>query len=107
MYASKIQSPRGKPASVLGKPNSHSLSQRPRDRIRSRSVSKERERDTQHIHDRMKLTVDVQNKGFKPNTRRHSVQDSFTTLEELLGKLPDSISFNIEISKSLRSRTIL
>jgi glycerophosphodiester phosphodiesterase len=55
----------------------------------------------------MKFTVDVQNKGFKPNTRRHSVQDSFTTLEELLGKLPDSISFNIEISESLQSKATL
>ncbi|CAG8114749.1 unnamed protein product [Penicillium olsonii] len=95
MYASKLQSPRGKPASVLGRPPL-SYSQRPRDRIRSRSVSKDRG-ETQNVNERMKFTVDFQNKGFKPNTRRQSIQDSFTTLEELISKLPDSISFNIEI----------
>ncbi|KAJ5348690.1 uncharacterized protein N7506_001943 [Penicillium brevicompactum] len=95
MYASKLQSPRGKPASVLGRPPLSSA-QRPRDRLRSRSVSRDRG-ESQHVHDRMKFTVDFQNKGFKPNTRRQSIQDSFTTLEELITKLPDSISFNIEI----------
>ncbi|KXG45689.1 Glycerophosphoryl diester phosphodiesterase [Penicillium griseofulvum] len=49
------------------------------------------------IQDRMKHTVDFKNKGFKPNTRGHPVQDSFTTLEELLTELPEAISFNIEI----------
>ncbi|CAG8946936.1 unnamed protein product [Penicillium salamii] len=88
-------SSRGKPASVLGRPPL-SFSQRPRDRLRSRSVSKDRG-ETQNVNDRMKFTVDFQNKGFKPNTRRQSIQDSFTTLEELISKLPDSISFNIEI----------
>ncbi|CAG8109281.1 unnamed protein product [Penicillium salamii] len=95
MYTSKLQSPRGKPASVLGRPPL-SFSQRPRDRLRSRSVSKDRG-ETQNVNERMKFTVDFQNKGFKPNTRRQSIQDSFTTLEELISKLPDSISFNIEI----------
>jgi glycerophosphodiester phosphodiesterase len=51
----------------------------------------------------MKHTVDFKNKGFKPNTRGHSVQDSFTTLKELLAELPDAISFNIEISAFLVS----
>ncbi|OQE74625.1 hypothetical protein PENNAL_c0076G05257, partial [Penicillium nalgiovense] len=60
-------------------------------------ISKNQERETVRIWERMKHTVDLKNKGYKPNTRGHSVQDSFTTLEELLTKLPDSISFNIEI----------
>lgn len=37
------------------------------------------------------------NKGFKPNTRGDFIQDSFTTLDELLEKLPQSIGFNIEV----------
>ncbi|RAQ52427.1 ankyrin repeat-containing protein [Aspergillus flavus] len=45
----------------------------------------------------MKYTVDFVSKGFKPNTRGDFIQDSFTTLEELLEELPESISFNIEI----------
>jgi glycerophosphodiester phosphodiesterase len=46
----------------------------------------------------MKHTVDFMTKGFKPNTRGDFVQGSFATLEELLVKLPKSISFDIEIS---------
>ncbi|GMG03784.1 unnamed protein product [Aspergillus oryzae] len=42
--------------------------------------------------------VDFVSKGFKPNTRGDFIQDSFTTLEELLEELPESISFNIEIT---------
>lgn len=37
------------------------------------------------------------NKGFKPNTRGDFIQDSFTTLDELLEKLPESIGFNVEV----------
>ncbi|KAJ5799446.1 uncharacterized protein N7518_001514 [Penicillium psychrosexuale] len=98
MYASELQSPRGEPVSVLGTPNSQGLLDGPgRNRVRSRSLTKDQEQATVQIRDRMKHTVDFKNKGFKPNTRGHCVQDSFTTLEELLTKLPDSISFNIEI----------
>ena len=46
----------------------------------------------------MKYTVDFIRTGFKPNTRGDFIQDSFTIPEELLEELPDSISFNIEIS---------
>ncbi|CAG8887283.1 unnamed protein product [Penicillium egyptiacum] len=98
MHASELQSPRGEPVSMLGKPNSQGLSHGPgRNRVRSRSLTEDQDQETVRIRNRMKHTVDFMNKGFKPNTRGHSVQDSFTTLEELLTKLPDSISFNIEI----------
>ncbi|OQE37669.1 hypothetical protein PENCOP_c009G03158 [Penicillium coprophilum] len=98
MYASELQSPRGEPVSVLGRPNSQSLSDPTvRARVRSHSLTKSQEGETARIRDRMRHTVDFKNKGFKPNTRGHSVQDSFTTLQELLTGLPDSISFNIEI----------
>lgn len=49
----------------------------------------------------MRYTVDFKNKGFKSNTRGSFTQGSFTTLKELFVKLSESISFNIEISKSL------
>ncbi|KAJ5471935.1 hypothetical protein N7539_008504 [Penicillium diatomitis] len=45
----------------------------------------------------MRYTVDVKIKGFKPNTRGSFIQGPFTTLKELLVKLPDSINFNVEI----------
>lgn len=48
----------------------------------------------------MKYTVDFKNKGFKPNTRGDFVQGSFTTLETLFEKLPETVHFNIEISMS-------
>jgi glycerophosphodiester phosphodiesterase len=99
MHASELQSPSVEPVSVLGRLNPQGLSHGlGRTRVRSRSLTKDKECETVRIQDIMKHTVDFRNKGFKPNTRGHSVQDSFTTLEELLTKLPDSISFNIEIS---------
>ncbi|KAJ5973681.1 hypothetical protein N7481_010891 [Penicillium waksmanii] len=45
----------------------------------------------------MRYTVDFKNKGFKPNTRGSFIHSSFTTLKELLVKLPESINFNMEI----------
>lgn len=50
------------------------------------------------LRKRLEHTVDFQAKGFKPNSRGDVVQDSLTTLEELLVKLPAEIGFNIEIS---------
>lgn len=58
------------------------------------SVSK-----AEQLHRKMQFTVDLQNKGFKPNSRGHVIQDSLATLEELLLKLPLDIGFNIEISE--------
>ncbi|KAB8242537.1 ankyrin repeat-containing protein [Aspergillus flavus] len=98
MHASNIQSPRGDPVSVLGKANAQPIStQVTSTKPRSRSLTKDHERGTREIRDRMKYTVDFVSKGFKPNTRGDFIQDSFTTLEELLEELPESISFNIEI----------
>ncbi|KID99698.1 Glycerophosphoryl diester phosphodiesterase, partial [Metarhizium majus ARSEF 297] len=49
------------------------------------------------LRKRLEHTVDFQAKGFKPNSRGDVVQDSLTTLEELLVKLPAEIGSNIEI----------
>lgn len=99
MYASKVQSPRGAPISMLGRgifPEMWAgINQ---GRPRARSVTRDQECRTKTLHDRMKHTVDFIKKGFKPNTRGDFIQDSFPTLEELLIKLPKSISFDVEIS---------
>ncbi|KJK61434.1 Glycerophosphodiester phosphodiesterase domain protein [Aspergillus parasiticus SU-1] len=98
MHASNIQSLRENPVSVLGEANAQPMStQITSAKPRSRSLTKDYERGSREIRDRMKYTVDVVSKGFKPNTRGDFIQDSFTTLEELLEELPESISFNIEI----------
>lgn len=108
MYASRIQSPRGDPVSVLG---SRSLqptrTESDRGKPRSRSLTREHEQVARDVQDRMKYTVDFMNKGFKPNTRGNVIQDSFATLEELLVELPISIGFDVEISMVYRVRKII
>jgi glycerophosphodiester phosphodiesterase len=47
--------------------------------------------------DRMKHTRDFKQKGYKANVRGNFIQAPFTTLEEMLQKLPESIGFNIEM----------
>lgn len=52
--------------------------------------------------EKMKHTAEYQAKGnFKGNLRGHSIESPFTTLEEMLRTLPESIAFNIEMSRSL------
>lgn len=100
MHASNVQSPRGNPASALGGSVLQAArAETGRAKPRSRSVTRDAERGAEEVQDRMKHTVDFMSKGFKPNTRGDSIQGSFTTLEELLVALPESIGFNIEMSK--------
>ena len=47
----------------------------------------------------MKHTRDFKNKGFKGNSRGNFIQAPFTTLEEMFKQLPETIGFNIEMSK--------
>ncbi|ORY85666.1 Glycerophosphoryl diester phosphodiesterase family-domain-containing protein [Protomyces lactucae-debilis] len=64
-----------------------------KERGRSRSLS------TQEIFsniERMKHTRDFKLKGFKGNQRGHSVQDDFSTLEQVFKKVPKNVGFNIE-----------
>lgn len=49
----------------------------------------------------MQHTLEFQLKGFKGNTRGDYIHEPFTTLAEMLGELPVSIAFDIELSKSL------
>ncbi|KAJ4353278.1 Glycerophosphocholine phosphodiesterase [Didymosphaeria variabile] len=52
--------------------------------------------EAQHV-ERIKHTRDFKDKGFKGNLRGHSIQEPFTTLEEMFAKLPESAGFNIEM----------
>ena len=61
---------------------------------RSYSVGEDLSVNTQ---DRMSHTRDFKAKGFKANTRGHSIQAPFTTLEEMFVKLPEDVGFNIEM----------
>ncbi|GLA28774.1 hypothetical protein AnigIFM63326_006365 [Aspergillus niger] len=90
LHASKIQSSMGHPTSILGNRHYH------RNR-RSRSLTRDYDHGAQQMQERMRHTVDYMNKGFKPNTRGHIVQDSFATIEELLIQLPENLGFNVEI----------
>lgn len=96
-YAGNIQSPHGNPISVLGKAGERPIDDHPRNR--SRSVGGNFEAGAIQIQDRIKHTVDFKDRGFKPNTRGHVIQDSLATLEELLTTVPEAVGFNIEISK--------
>lgn len=49
------------------------------------------------MSERMKHTRDFKKQGFKGNSRGNFIQAPFTTLEELLRKLPESIGFNMEM----------
>lgn len=51
------------------------------------------------MSERMKHTRDFKNKGFKGNSRGNFIQAPFTTLEAMFRELPETIGFNIEMSK--------
>lgn len=70
---------------------------KPRPRSYSVDVRKESSSD---MNERMKHTRDFKMKGYKGNSRGNFIQAPFTTLEEMFKKLPESIGFNIEMSKS-------
>ena len=55
---------------------------------------------------RLEPTFEYKSKGFKGNTRGRYIQEAFLTLEELLLKLPESIAFNIEISRHPQSEQV-
>ena len=58
-------------------------------------------KDTVDMSERMKHTRDFKKKGFKGNSRGNSIQAPFTTLEEMLTKLPETIGFNIEMKYAM------
>lgn len=76
-------------------------------RQRSHSLDIHEQAKARGLIERMQHTFEYklnEHKGFdsyKGNIRSEYIQASFATLETLLTKLPDSIKFDIEISKSL------
>ena len=68
---------------------------------RSMSLSISTREDVSELSERMKHTRDFKKKGFKGNSRGNFIQAPFTTLEEMFKKLPESIGFNVEMSKPL------
>ena len=74
-------------------------------RQRSYSMDKYEQPRARSLIERMKHTFEFklkQSRGFdsyKGNIRSKYIQASFATLEDLLTKLPESVRFDIEISK--------
>lgn len=85
-YAGDVQNPRD---SVL----LDAISRRPR----ASSSGEDSMLKALQAKERLKHTIDFGGKGFKANTRGHSIQDAFATLEELLVNLPEDMGFNIEM----------
>lgn len=72
----------------------------PSKRVRSRSFNKSDESRTKAFRDRIKHTWDFQSTGYKGNTRGDYIHQPFTTLAEVLQRLPPSMPLDIELSKS-------
>ncbi|PON25126.1 glycerophosphoryl diester phosphodiesterase [Trichoderma gamsii] len=94
-HASDLQEPQSITPVTIDR-GSDLLHGRPQ-RRRAWSTGEESRLRTEQLRDRLRYTVDFQNKGFKPNTRGDFIQGSLTTLDELLVDLPEDIGFNIEM----------
>ena len=76
-------------------------------RSRANSLGASSEHPASGASERMKHTRDMKTKGFKGNSRGAFIQEPFTTLEEMLRKLPSHISFNIEMKYPMLFETEL
>ncbi|KAL7921341.1 Glycerophosphoryl diester phosphodiesterase family domain-containing protein [Trichoderma austrokoningii] len=90
-HASDLQEPQSLTPATIDTMHGH------RQRRRAWSTGEESRLRTVQLRDRLRYTVDFQNKGFKPNTRGDFIQGSLATLDELLLNLPEDIGFNIEM----------
>src|SRR5277367_3390417 len=71
----------------------------PHSRVRSSSFNASDESLAKAFRDRIKHTWDFKNTGYKGNTRGDYIHQPFTTLVEVLQKLPSSMPLDIELSK--------
>ncbi|EHK49560.1 hypothetical protein TRIATDRAFT_172014, partial [Trichoderma atroviride IMI 206040] len=94
-HASDLQEPQSITPATIDR-GSEALHGDPQ-RRRAWSTGEESRLRTLQLRDRLRYTVDFQNKGFKPNTRGDFIQGSLATLDELLVDLPEDIGFNIEL----------
>jgi hypothetical protein len=69
-------------------------------RYRSRSFDQTAAARNRSFLDRLKHTYELKLKGFKGNIRGEHIQAPFTTLEEMLRNLPESLGIDIELSKN-------
>ena len=69
------------------------------------SAGMSEETSTSGLSERMKHTRALKTQGFKANSRGHTIQAPFTTLEELFKTLPGSLGFNIEIKYPMLSES--
>ena len=70
-----------------------------RQRPRSHSLNAYDDCRSGDLVERMRYTEEGLHHAIKGNLRGHSIQEPSSTLEELLMNLPESIAFNIEMSK--------
>jgi glycerophosphodiester phosphodiesterase len=73
-------------------------------RPRSQSLGCGQDMGASQIRSRLQHTVDFKTKGMKANTRGDYIQQPLATLKDLFHRVPDTVGFNIEISKSLYAR---
>ena len=68
---------------------------------RSRSLDLAEDCRTKDFLERMKRTHEYRLKGFKGNMRGPHIHGPFTTLEEMLAKIPENVGIDIELSEKL------
>src|ERR1700754_2724148 len=68
-------------------------------RQRSQSFGAIEDCRTRDFLARIKHTHELKVKGFKGNIRGAHIHDSFTTLEEMLRKLPEKVALDLELSE--------
>lgn len=69
-------------------------------RSRSQDDTRYNDNGAGQLRQRMQYTEEGLRNDIKGNLRGFSIQEPSTTLEELFTDLPESISFNLEMSKS-------
>ena len=74
-----------------------------RPRRRAQSLSAPQENGTRTLVDRLKQTYEWTLTGNKGNLRSEQIHDRYITLKELLNELPESVSFDIELSEQFIS----
>jgi len=87
-----------------GSPSKESEGVRTPSLRRTRSMSLNEPDGRQNdINERMRLSRAFKLNGFKGNSRGHSIQGPFATLEQTFKALPQHVGFNIELSRFIRN----
>ncbi|KAI9772905.1 MAG: Glycerophosphocholine phosphodiesterase [Geoglossum simile] len=99
MHISEVQAPRDNPPFTAGTRHLEGFKGQLDHcrKSRSRSLNSFDDGRTQDFVDRMKQTFEFKLKGFKGNTRGDHIHESFTTLEEMLQVIPETVGIDIEL----------